>query len=113
MLAACCNSFGVDSTNVFTRMMKNGATIDGRMYARKLLVRCRDLMVRYQGIMPALKNIVIMVNLYQNFFPHISSWANMKPKKAEAPTVKMVPITVLPIEMTNAFHSPGILNTST
>ncbi|MNR66086.1 hypothetical protein D3C85_1894060 [compost metagenome] len=70
-------------------------------------------MVRYQGIMPALKNIVIMVNLYQNFFPHISSWANMKPKKAEAPTVKMVPITVLPIEMTNAFHSPGILNTST
>ncbi|MNE44312.1 hypothetical protein D3C80_1385320 [compost metagenome] len=93
-------------------MMKKGATMEGRIYARKLLVRCRDRMVKYQGIIPALKNMVIIVKRYQNLLPHMSSWENMKPRKAEAPTVSRVPMTVLPNEMTKAFHKPGILNTS-
>ena len=61
-------------------MILNGCTIAGNIYARKLLVRWRFLMVIYQGISPALKYMVMIVKRYQNFLAHIFCWVNINPR---------------------------------
>ena len=59
ILAACCNSFGVDSTNVLTRMMKKRRDDRRQNIGQKIVGQsASDLMVKYHGIIPALKNIV-------------------------------------------------------
>ena len=78
-----------------------------------MFVSPKVLMVKYHGIIPALKYIVTIVNLYQNFLFHMSSCVNINPKNADAMTVSPVPRTVLDTDMKVAFQRPGILNTFT
>jgi hypothetical protein len=59
-------------------------------------------MVRYQGMIPALKYMVATTNLYQNFLFHIVSLVNIYPKNAAMMTVSMVPTKVLKTEISNA-----------
>ena len=56
-------------------------------------------MVRYHGMIPALKYMVATTIRYQILRCHILSWVNMKPRNADADTVQMVPITVRITEM--------------
>ena len=68
-------------------------------------------MVKYQGIIPALKYIVITTNLYHNL-QQMVSLVNIYPKNAATNTVKAVPITVLDTDINAAWPSPGILTAS-
>jgi hypothetical protein len=69
-------------------------------------------MVRYQGIIPALKYIVATTKRYQNLRLNIVSLVNIYPRNADIIRVKVVPIIVLDIETNAACPSPGILNAS-
>ena len=51
-------------------------------------------MFRNHGIIPALKYIVMTMNLYQTDRPHISCRVTRYPTMAEAPTIRPVPRTV-------------------
>ena len=58
---------------------------------------------RYTGMIPALKYIVITRNLYHSFLCHISCLVTRYPARAEASTMRNVPISVLETDTRNAF----------
>ena len=74
----------------------------GMIYAMKLLVSPSMDIFKYQGIVPALKYMVITKKRYQNFLCHICCLVTRYPTKAEAITISAVPSMVLPIATTNA-----------
>ena len=83
----------------------------GNIYAQKLFCMPKLSIVRYQGMIPALKYMVATINLYQSFLFHKVSLVNIYPKNAAMITVRIVPRIVLSSETTNAWKSPSIWKT--